>query len=62
MGSIVDPFRGLYLGSYKVIPKRKYGGAYGYGFGMQLSAQPTGPREPAKFALAKVPGPFVSFA
>ena len=28
MGSIVVPFYGLYLGSYKVIPKRNYYGAY----------------------------------
>ena len=32
MGSIVVPFRGLYLGlgSSKVLPKRNYYGAYGY--------------------------------
>ena len=29
IGSTVVPFRGLYLGSYKVIPKRNYHGAYG---------------------------------
>ena len=30
MGSIVVPFCGLYLGSYKVIPKWNYYGACGY--------------------------------
>ena len=30
IGSGVVPFCGLYLGSYKVIPKRNYYGAYGY--------------------------------
>ena len=30
-GSIVVPFCGLYLGSYKVIPNRNYYGASGYG-------------------------------
>ena len=30
MGSVVVPFCGLYLGSYKVIPKRNYYRAYGY--------------------------------
>ena len=29
IGSIVVPFCGLYLGSYNVIPKRNYYGAYG---------------------------------
>ena len=29
-GSMLVPFCGLYLGSYKVIPKRNYNGAYGY--------------------------------
>ena len=29
IGSIVVPFWGSYLGSYKVIPKRNYFGAYG---------------------------------
>ena len=29
-GSIVAPVCGLYLGSYKVIPKRSYYGAYGW--------------------------------
>ena len=27
---MVVPFCGSYLGSYKVIPKRNYNGAYGY--------------------------------
>ena len=30
IGSIVVPFCGLYLESYKVLPKRDYNGAYGY--------------------------------
>ena len=30
IGPIVVPFRGSYLESYKVIPKRNYQGAYGY--------------------------------
>ena len=30
IGSLVVPFCGLYLESYKVIPKRNYLGAYGY--------------------------------
>ena len=30
IGSIVVPFCGLYLVSYKVIPKRNYDGASGY--------------------------------
>ena len=29
IGSMVVPFRGWYLGSYKVIPKWNYYGAYG---------------------------------
>ena len=29
IGSIMVPFCGLYLGSYEVIPKRNYSGAYG---------------------------------
>ena len=29
IGPYVVPFGGLYLGSYKVIPKRNYYGAYG---------------------------------
>ena len=29
-------FSGLYLGPYKVIPKRSYEGAYGYSGGMTL--------------------------
>ena len=30
IGSIVVPFGGSYLESYKVLPKRNYYGAYGY--------------------------------
>ena len=30
IGSIVAPFCGSYLGSYKVIPKKEYSEAYGY--------------------------------
>ena len=30
IGSIVVPVGGLYLESYKVLPKRSYYGAYGY--------------------------------
>ena len=40
MGSIVVPFCGLYLGSYKVIPKRNYLGAYGYLNLNQTSSEP----------------------
>ena len=38
IGSIVVPFCGLHLGSKKIIPKRNYYGAYGYG---NLSAAPS---------------------
>ena len=35
IGSKVVPSCGFYLGSYKVIPKRNYFGAYGYGLPKQ---------------------------
>ena len=38
IGSILVPFWGSYLESYKVIPKRNYYGAYGYSRCLAASA------------------------
>ena len=47
IGSKVVPFCGLYLGSYKVTPKRNYFGAYGYRRYRQTHFRP--PRSPQRY-------------
>ena len=42
IGSIVVPCCGLYLGSYKVIAKRNYYGAYGYGIPLRVQVEGLG--------------------
>ena len=42
IGSIVVPFCGLYLGSYKVIAKRIYYGAYGYRISLRVQVEGLG--------------------